>query len=188
MYGPIILIIIFSITLVIGILSYNLPNIIVNQLDEQLIYDRYGYLREFQDSDWDRDYLQENNPEELKKLRKVLRKRKRISRFDYAISGFSIGVIFISILILTIMITVAIAAPVCANREVAYWLEFKPMAEQIINSAVNSDSSALTVTFTDKVIEYNAWLANARASQDTFSNWSMYYGIDLSVLDYIILN
>lgn len=188
MYGPIILIIIFSITTVIGILGYNLPDRIINHLDEQLVYDRKGAPYTFRDSEWDWTYLYETNPEKLKKLRKILRKRKRLSTISYTTSGFSVGVIVISILVLIITITVAIAAPVCANQEVAYWLEFKPMAEQVLNSAADSNSTALTITFTDKVIEYNTWLANARASQDTFSNWSMYYGIDLSALDYIILN
>lgn len=188
MYGPIILIIIFAITTVIGILGYNLPDILVKRLDKQLIYERNGVPCEFRNWDYDRIYLDATNPEEFKKLNKIYRKRERLSRFNDMTSNFFIGVIVISILILIIMITVAITAPICANREVAYWLEFKPMAEQVLNSTVDSNSTALTVTFTDKIIEYNTWLANARASQDTFSNWSMYYGIDLSVLDYIILN
>lgn len=188
MYGPIILIIIFAITTVIGILGYNLPDILVKRLDKQLIYNRNGTPCEFRDSEWDWTYLYETDPEKLKKLRKILRKRKRLNAISYTTSGIFIGVIVISILILIIMITVAITAPICANREVAYWLEFKPMAEQVLNSTVDSNSTALTITLTDKIIEYNTWLADARASQNTFSNWSSYYGIDLSALDYIILN
>lgn len=188
MYGPIILIIIFAITTVIGILGYNLPYRIIKQLDKQLIYERNGVPCEFRNWDYDRIYLDATNPEEFKKLNKIYRKRERLNTISYTTSGFFIGVIVISVLVLIITITVAITAPICANREIAYWLEFKPMAEQVLNSTADSSSTALTITFTDKVIEYNTWLANARASQDTFSNWSMYYGIDLSALDYIILN
>ena len=58
------------------------------------------------------------------------------------------------------------------------------MAETIIEDA----DSMQTIAIADKVIEYNTWLAEARASKTTYKNWSQYYFVDLSELDYISLN
>jgi hypothetical protein len=92
---------------------------------------------------------------------------------------FAIGVI---LLIVAFILTLcAIFVPMGAAREVAYWSEFTPMVENVISNS----NSLQDVGITGKVVEYNSWLAEARSSQEVYKNFSSYYGIDLSSLEYI---
>lgn len=90
-----------------------------------------------------------------------------------------LGILFAVVAV--ILIFVAIFVPVGAAREVAYWSEFAPMVE---NTILGSDSLQ-DIGITEKIIEYNSWLAEARSSQEIYKNFSNYYGIDLSTLEYI---
>jgi hypothetical protein len=95
------------------------------------------------------------------------------------------GIIFTIIcIILVIFSLITILVPLCARDEAMYWEEFAPMAQNIIDNA----DTAQSVAIAGDIIEYNKWLADARASQRAYGCWSSYYFIDLSNLNYITVN
>ena len=90
-----------------------------------------------------------------------------------------LGILFAVVSV--ILIFVAIFVPLGAQAEAVYWQEFVPMVE---NTILGSDLLQ-DIGITEKVVEYNSWLAKARSSQEIYKNFSAYYGIDLSILEYI---
>lgn len=90
-----------------------------------------------------------------------------------------LGILFAAVAI--ILIFIAIFVPLGARVEAVYWREFVPMVE---NTILGSDLLQ-DIGITEKVVEYNSWLAKARSSQEIYKNFSSYYGIDLSTLEYI---
>lgn len=134
----------------------------------------------FNDSTWDKERLSE---EEYKRLQKIYRKYKFWDGIYCTDAEVAFGIVgTICLIAAAIVIGLAIMLPIGAMKEVAYWQEFKPMAENIINGS----DSYQSIGITDKVIEYNTWLAEARSSQEIWKNWSMYYNVDLSGLEYIV--
>jgi hypothetical protein len=55
----------------------------------------------------------------------------------------------------------------------------------MVENLVEGSSGYQDVGITSKVVDYNSWLARARSSQEIYGNWSSYYNIDLSQLEYI---
>lgn len=139
--------------------------------------DSDGYSWTYSGSNFDKKRC---SPEELQHLEQVYKRKQFWDWFDDNEGAFYVigALCLIAAIILTIA---AICAPLGAIEECAYWQQFAPMAEDILASSDKYQSIGIT----DKVIEYNTWLAKARASQETYGNWSQYYKIDLSQLDYI---
>ncbi len=64
-----------------------------------------------------------------------------------------------------------------------YWQEFSTMCQDVIDSG----NVVTNRNMTQKIIEYNTWLVDARASQQTLGKWSLWHDIDLSGFQYIDL-
>ena len=189
MYGLWILVIIFGVIGLACVIPAAMAKPMYRKYRNQLIY-KYQketlsgqtYLDEirFDNTTWDRERLSE---EEFNCLQKIYRKYKFWDNLYCSDAETFLGIIGIICLITAVIILApAIMVPIEAMEEVAYWQEFKPMAENIINSSDSYQSLGIT----DKVIEYNTWLAEARTSQEIWGNWSMYFNVDLSELDYIV--
>jgi hypothetical protein len=185
MYGFTILAIIFSILTLLAILLLVLPEPMYRRQQEKLKYtDPDGFHETtFYGGAGEVKRLSKHEPELLKQLIR----RKKIERFWYKLYMFSdevkISVLLVSIFLAIIFIPISIFTPVTAIQEVNYWQEFVVMVEDTISSANEYE----TVAIADKVIQYNSWLVEARTSQEVWKNWSMYYNIDLSELNYIKL-
>ena len=185
MYGFTILAIIFSPLALLAILLLVLPEPMYRYQEKKLKYtDPVGlYETTFYGHTGEVKRLNEYEPELLKQLIR----RKKIERFWYNLYMFSdeakIGIFILSVVLAIIFIFVSIIAPAAAIQEVNYWQEFVVMVEDTISSANEYE----TVAIADKVIQYNSWLVEVRTSQEVWKNWSMYYNIDLSELNYIKL-
>jgi hypothetical protein len=70
----------------------------------------------------------------------------------------------------------SICDPISVRTELAKWEEFTAIAEEVMTSSTNEIERAGIV---NKMLEYNEWLAKARASQKIWGNWSSYYNFDL---------
>lgn len=187
MYGFWILAIIFAI---IGItclaLSFTAKSF-YKKYKEQLTYEyeikglHSGPLkheRMFDCDDRDKELLSEA---EYLRLKKIYHKYRFWYNMYYdAEEGLDI-VGGVCVVVAVMFVFISIFVPLNAAEEAIYWQKFKPMAENIINNS----TSAQALGITDEVIEYNTWLAKARSSQEIWKNWSCYYNIDLSTLDYI---
>ena len=188
MYGLWILVIIFGVVGLACVIPAAIAAPMYRKYRDQLRYKypcscgKDHYLEStFGDLDWDRERLSE---EEYNRLHKIYRKYKFWDGLYCTDAEFSLGIVGIICLVAAvIMIAPAIMVPIEAMEEVIYWQEFKPMAENIINGSDSYQSLGIT----DKIIEYNTWLARARSSQEIWKNWSMYYNVDLSGLEYIVL-
>ena len=190
MYGLWILVIIFG---VIG-LACTIPSAMAEPMYKKYrnqLYYKYQketlsgrtYIEEtrFDNLTWDRERLSE---EEYNRLQKIYRKYKFWDSIYCTDAEMTFGIVGgVCLIAAVILIGTAIMVPIKAMEEAVYWQEFKPMAESIINGSDSYQSLGIT----DKVIEYNTWLAKARSSQEIWKNWSMYYNVDLSGLDYIVV-
>lgn len=141
----------------------------------------HGYSDDYMfcGSERDRERLGNEAWEHYFAIYKKYQRWHTIDNYEIASPIFIIGAVLTSAAF--ILILCAIFVPMGAAREVAYWSEFAPMVENLIS---NSDSLQ-DVGITGKVVEYNSWLAEARSSQEVYKNFSSYYGIDLSSLEYI---
>lgn len=178
MYGLWILVMIFApiglACVIFGSIAIRCYRSCKNKLEYK---DSEGCTWTFSDTNFDRKHCP---PEDLQYLQRVYKRKEFWDWMDDNDGAFY--VIGVLCLIIAIILTiVAICVPLQAIQECAYWQQFAPMAEDILASSDNYQSIGIT----DKVIEYNTWLARARASQETYGNWSMYYKLDLSQLDYI---
>lgn len=90
----------------------------------------------------------------------------------------------ITIAVLVILIGIAIILPLQAKKEYTIYISTQEMVEEIYNENSTLENAGLT----NKIIELNNWLTRARASKETYGNWSMYYNLNLNELDYIRLN
>jgi hypothetical protein len=178
MFGLWILVMIFApiglACVILGSIAIKCYRICKNKLEYR---DSKGYSWNYSDSNFDRTHCP---PEDLPRVQMAYKKIKFWDWMDDNEGAFYVigALCLIAAIILTL---VAICAPLGAIQEYAYWQQFKPMAESILASSDPYQSIGIT----DKIIEYNAWLAKARASQEAYGNWSMYYKLDLSQLDYI---
>jgi hypothetical protein len=184
MYGIWILVIIFTAVGIPLIVFNALADAKMEEYREAIVY-RYRYSdgywddTRFCDSQRDRDRLTEEEYVKYLENYKKYKFWKKVNCDGNLIAPFVIGVILL--IAAFILIFVAIFVPMEAAREVVYWSEFAPMVE---NTMLNSDSLQ-DIGITEKIVEYNSWLAEARSSQGIYKNFSSYYGIDLSTLEYI---
>lgn len=171
-------------------ITFLLLGIISNVRDEKL-YDKlkytyhytsfYGnkseYTSHFCDEAIDKERLSEADYLAYKKIYDKYNKNRKLHRY----SEVFIGIGVVSLVTLVIFLPVSIFVPLEAQQDVNYWLEFSSMAEDIVGKG----NEYQTIGIADKIIEYNSWLAEARASQATRGCFSQYYNIDLSSLEYI---
>ena len=183
MYGPLLITIILALPLLFCILWCAIPYPLYKKWDSKCYYtdpetkDQRKY--------YDRDCLSTDISEEEKKR---LNRARRKKRFWYNIwsNHEEIKTVLTAILsiALCVFLLVSIIFPITAKNECAKWEEFAPMAQEIFDGA----DTAQQIVLVDKLVEYNTWLAEARASQKLWGNWSQYYYCDLSNLEYIKLN
>ena len=110
---------------------------------------------------------------ELEKLKEEYKKiyRNTTPRYGWC-SAVCAGVLSFFLLITCILF------PLQARKEVNYFIAKKEYVEM----AIANGSELENVAITQIVIEQNHWLANAKASAQTYGAWSVYYGIDFSDL------
>lgn len=77
-----------------------------------------------------------------------------------------------------ILLLCSIFFPLSAKREANYFISQKEYVEM----AIANGSELENVAITQIVIEQNKWLANAKASVQTYGAWSKYYGVDFNEL------
>lgn len=187
MYGFWILVIIFAIIGITCLVLSSTAKSYYKKYKEQLTYEYEikGYYgdpvkreRMFDCDDRDKELLSEA---EYLRLKKIYQKYRFWYNMYYDVEEglFITGGVCVALAVIFVFISILV--PINAAEEAAYWQEFKPMAEDIINNS----TSAQALGITDEVIEYNTWLAKVRSSQEIWKNWSSYYNIDLSTLDYI---
>lgn len=187
MYGLWILTIIFGsvgIALVgFSILSYKLYSNYDNRLEYKYKYTgehsgiTYESSTTFYGGKSDRKNLSE---EEYQKYSKILKKKKFWSAIDDAKEVlYGIGVILlVAAFVLCIF---AMFVPIGAQHEVVYWQNFVEMVE----TTINNSNEYQTIGISGDIIKYNSWLTKVKTSQELYGNWSQYYNVDLSQLEYI---
>lgn len=186
MYAPLLITIIFVILFVPALLWLILPYRLYKKYSEKCNYtDPRGSETTFYGYDTEIKRMREAGREkEVEQLIKY-NKKKNFWYKQWGDDESLRGIIFsIICIVLVIFSLIAILVPLCARDEAMYWEEFAPMAQNIIDNA----DTAQSVAIAGDVIEYNKWLADARASQKTYGCWSGYYFIDLSNLNYITVN
>lgn len=82
---------------------------------------------------------------------------------------------FIVGLVLFVFLLITIISPIVVRTELFEWEEFAVIAEETLESASETEKYAIA----SKILEYNEWIADARASQRIWGNWSAYYNVEL---------
>ena len=182
MYGLWILFIVFAAVSAIAFIIGGLSNYLYGKYKEQTCYS-YQYASGHWDTDhytssaWDKRHIKE---EDIPKYEKAYKKKRFWSGIsDNSFILYIIGTL--SCIVAVILLLCAIFIPIDAAEEVVYWSEFAPMVETLVDSSTGYQD----VGITNKIVEYNSWLAQARSSQEIYGNWSPYFNIDLSQLEYI---
>lgn len=182
MYGPLLLIIIclpiLIATIVFGKIAYNKYKKYESQC---YYYDSRPFHQEMEDfynADWQLKLLHEIGQEEkIPALQKAYAKQRFWHKLwiHELCRDIIIGICGVAVVV---GLLIGIISPVVARYDVAYWEEFVPMAQEIIDGSDEYEKVAIA----DDIIEYNTWLVDAKTSQKFWGNWSSYYGIDLSEL------
>ena len=186
MYGLWILVIIFGsigiASLAFGLISKVLYDYYCGKLRYK--YKTRYYNEEYMETTtfygWNSD-LKRLGQEEFDRYSKILKKKQICGKLHEVYGVFCfIGAVLLIIAFFIMLF--AIAIPVGSRQDVAYWQNFVEMVEITLDSANNEYETA---GIAGKIIEYNSWLTKARTSQEFYGNWSSYYNIDLSQLEYI---
>lgn len=182
MYGPLLLVIICLPILIATIAFGKIAYSKYKKYDDQCYYyDPRPYHQEieyFHNADWELKLLHEIGQEEkIPALQKAYAKQHFWHKLWYNewCRDIIIGICGVAVVV---SVLVSIIAPTSARYDVAYWEEFVPMAQEVIDGSDEHEKIAIA----GDVIEYNTWLAEAKTSQKFWGNWSSYYGIDLSKL------
>lgn len=152
------------------ILLYVVPERMYHFYENKLVYESDGKPCQFYNREWQHEELKDQ-PKVLEKLKKNYAKKGRWYAIYLWDDEWKIGLMFIVGALLFIAILISLIAPMAASIEIARWEEFLPMAETAIANGSNTDNFAIT----GNIIDYNTWLAEARASLKTFGCWSRYY-------------
>ena len=186
MYGFFILALIAAPILIFAILWCALPYRLSAHYGKKLSYTDPETNRQTEFHNWNDevDVLSNRNPELLERLQKDRKRYKFWYKIWCSCEALKVALITICALVIFVSLLVPLVALTEAKKEVAYWEEFAPMAEEVISEANEYQSIAIA----EKVIEYNTWLAKAKSSKKTWGNWSQFYYSDLSDLEYITLN
>lgn len=105
----------------------------------------------------------------------------------FSMSWSSIAACFFAIasgVVCIVMIGIAIYNPLKAKNEYNEFLETKALVERVYQGDYEQYENAGANV---KVIELNQWLAHAKSEKRQWGNWSMYCGLDVEHLDYIVL-
>ena len=186
MYAPLLITIISAILFIPSLLWLILPYRLYKKYDAKCYYtDPKGEETHFYGSELQEKRMREaGREEELERLIKY-EKKKSFWYKQWGDNECLRDTIFTIIcIILVIFLLITIFVPLETRDEAMYWEEFAPMAQNIIDNA----DTAQSVAIAGDIIEYNKWLADAKASQKTYGSWSAYYFIDLSNLQYITVN
>jgi hypothetical protein len=180
MFGPLIVLIILIPLFLIGLFWAFAPYQLYKYHGHRLKYtrpDMGDYEIEFENMRYEvRELKEAGRDEELATLQKHYKR----SRFWYKVwSDYDIlrGAIF-AILCIAIFIFLmwSIVDPLSVRAELVEWEEFTIIAKEVMTSSTNELER---VGIVNKMLEYNEWLADARASQKLWGNWSSYYNFDL---------
>lgn len=178
MYGPLFIAIIFApiflIPLFFSIFSYKIYEHYKNRtyFSDPI----YGCETWFDNMNYEIKRLKETGQDELlAKLQKNYKKKKFWDKVDNNRSIFTVIAGIIGF-VLVIFLLISIINPLCVRAELANWEEFSAIAEETLASTTNDIQEAGVV---NKILEYNEWLAKARASQRLYGNWSSYWNVEL---------
>lgn len=178
MYGPLLVAIIltpfFLILLFFAIFSYK----IYRHYNAKISYvdPRNGSLTNFYNMDYEVKHLEEAGQKELLiKLQKNYKRREFWNKADDNRPTFA-AIAGIIGFVLVIFFLLSIINPLCVCAELIAWEEFAVIAEETLASTTNDIQEAGVV---NKILEYNEWLAEARASQRLYGNWSSYWNTEL---------
>ena len=179
MYGPLLMLIILIPLFFIGLFWAIAPYRLYKYHEHRLNYVRpgRGYTEEFYNMEYEvRELIEAGRGKELATLQKHYKK----SKFWYKVwSDYDMlrSVIFVILCIAVFVFLMwSICDSLCVRTEIAEWEEFVAIAEDVMASSTNEIERAGVV---NKMLEYNEWLADARASLKLWGNWSSYYNFDL---------
>ena len=179
MYGPLLTLIILIPLFFIGLFWVIAPYQLYKYHDSHLNYIRPGrnYTEEFYNMKHEICELKEaGRDKELATLQKHYKRSKFWYKawFDYeTLRNVVFGILCVAVFV---FLLVSIINPLSVRTELAEWEEFIIIAEEVMASSTNEMERAGIV---NKMLEYNEWLADARASQKLWGNWSSYYNFDL---------
>ena len=180
MYGPLLMLIILIPLFFIALFWAFAPYQLYKYHGHRLKYTQSSmgdYKKEFENMKYEIRELKEAG--RYKELSTLQSHYKR-SKFWYKVwSNYEIlcDVIF-AILCVAVFVFLMwnICEPLSVCTELARWEEFTVIAEEVMTSSTNEIERTGIV---NKMLEYNEWLAEARASQKLWGNWSSYYNFDL---------
>ena len=166
MYGPYLMLIILTPLFLIGLFWIITPYKLYEYHERRTEYTRPGlgdYKTEFENMKYEiRELKEAGRDKELATLQKHYKK----SRFWYKVwSDYEMlrSIIFVIICIaIFVFLMWGIIDPLHVCTELAEWEEFTAIAEEVMTSSTNELERAGIV---NKMLEYNEWLADARASQ-----------------------
>ena len=187
MYGLWILFIIFAIPSAVCFALAIVATKLYHKYDRATWYkytyqSRGGTMKSASQFFGDTSDMQRLENEEFDRLLKIRKKKDFWYKF-YTNSDtiYFIGAVLVIISI--IVLALAICLPLGAQNEVIYWNNFVDM----VNLTLNGADGYQAVGIAGDIIEYNSWLTEALTSQQVWGNWSCYYNIDLSQLQYIMI-
>lgn len=180
MFGPLLTLIILIPLFLIGLFWVIAPYQLYIYHECRTRYTRPNmddYETEFENMKYEiRELKEAGRDEELATLQKHYKK----SRFWYKVwyDYELLREVIFAILCIAVFVFLMwnICDPLCVRTELAQWEEFTAIAEEVMASSTNEMERAGIV---NKILEYNEWLADARASQKLWGNWSSYYNLDL---------
>jgi hypothetical protein len=176
MYGPLlgflITLPIFLILLFFAIAPYQL----YKYYDKKLVYDHdysSGFSREqsYYGHKWQKEQM---TPAQVEYYDRLLEKKKFWEKL-WDEEEFFGPLSFVAGLVLFVFLLLAIINPIAVRTELVEWEEFAVIAKETLESASQTEKYAIA----SKILEYNEWIADARASQRIWGNWSAYYNIEL---------
>ena len=179
MYGPLIVLIAAVPVLLLAIALLVIPYLLYNYHYEKSVYvapGPYGGFKAhfYNNSDEIQQLKRYNQTEEVQRLQKNWKKQHFWKRL-YDIKIVFITIVAITLLVMFIFGLITLLKFISIPMELTRWEEFVIVAEETLQSSNELQSTAVV----SQVLQYNEWIANARASQRIYGNWSLYYGVDL---------
>lgn len=98
--------------------------------------------------------------------------------------GLGVCLTVIFALVIIVLVLFAIFIPITAQQQYQEYIIQKEYVQEAYENGTEYDNIAITQT----IIEMNTWLAQAKASKQTYGNWSMYYNVDIENLAPISLS
>lgn len=89
-----------------------------------------------------------------------------------------------AVVALGVLLPLCIFLPIKAHEKVIkYKYDYEMVQEVVLNG-----KDLENITITEKILEYNNWLSEAKADKETWGNWSIYYKEDLDSLRPIVVS